>query len=165
MNLKDYIKDYGYMVKRDTEMTLSSGKKSNLYFDMKGLMLDGRGATLVSKEFSDLLARKLGYKQEYVLCGMELGGAQLVQLMVQRGYYGVIVRKKEKEYGLKKRIEGELMENVVIVDDVITSGNTVEEVKKILSGSCNILRTVCIIDRTEDQRYESLYKEKDFEDT
>lgn len=160
MNLKQYIKDYGYMVRKG--VTLSSGKKSNIYFDMKGLMLDGKGATMVSRDFAQLLLTEFGHGQQYVLCGMELGGAQLVQLMVQRGYYGAIVRKNDKEYGLQKRIEGDLQDNVVIVDDVITSGNTVEEVKKILNGH-TILGTVCIIDRTEDGRYISLYKEKDFE--
>ena len=163
MNLKQYIKDYGYMVKRDTEITLSSGKKSNLYFDIKGLMLNPVGAQLVITETTGLLNRINISRQDYAVGGMELGGAQLAQLLITARFNTFIVRKKEKEYGLKKRIEGELMDNIVIVDDVITSGNTVEEVKKILSGSCNVLGTVCIIDRTEDQRYESLYKEKDFE--
>lgn len=163
MNLKEDISRF-YM-KEDLEYTLSSGRKSTLYFDIKGMLLNSNFAPEIYTQFLKLIIQNLrDVRVDYGVVGMELGGAQMVQLMVAHGgFSGAIVRKTEKKYGLQKRIEGDLMDNVVIVDDVITSGNTVEEVRKILAPNHNILGTFCIIDRTEDgERYISLYKEKDF---
>lgn len=165
-NLKDYIKE-NYMFKSDKEYTLSSGTESNIYFDIKGLMLDPKGAADVHFEFVKLITQKVE-GLPYIIVGMELGGAQIVQFMVARGWYGAIIRKNKKKYGLRKRMEGNLIckhNNVVIVDDVITSGNTVEEVRHIISKQApyhNILGTFCIVDRTPDGRYNSLFKESDF---
>ena len=93
MNLKDFIKEY-FLTEGD--YTLSSGKKSNLYFDIKGLMLNPQGARMVGREFEKLLG---GHKnQKGCLIGMELGGALLTQIMIYRGFYGVVMRKKQKEY-------------------------------------------------------------------
>ena|SRR5687768_690850 len=167
MNLKDYIKkNYMFVTTNTTPITnnftLSSGTESNLYFDIKGLMLDPIGASMVHFELVKLITDKI-QGLPYVVVGMELGGAQIVQFMVARGWHGAIIRKNKKEHGLRKRMEGYLISkhnNVVIVDDVITTGNTVEEVKDFIKS--NILGTFCVIDRTPEQKYNSLFKEKDF---
>lgn len=164
MNLKDCIKKY-YM--KTGDFTLSSGKKSNLYFDMKGLMLDSYITLPVFQKFFIMVNKNLIKENifiDYGFAGMELGGAQIVQYMVALGNKGIIVRKQAKDYGLGGRIiqSDSPPKNVFIVDDVITSGKTVEEVKSLLAPTHNILGIYCIIDRTEDKRYNSLFKESDF---
>jgi orotate phosphoribosyltransferase len=162
MNLKEYIKNY-YLHKSEESYTLASGTKSNIYFDIKGLMLNPKSAMMVYHGLIDLIIKKVE-GEYFTVVGMELGGAQIVQLLVSRGFNGMIVRKNKKKYGLEKRMEGTLIgENIVIVDDVITSGNTVKEVEQIISApNRQILGTFCVVDRTEKQEYNSLFKESDF---
>ena len=107
--------------------------------------------------------RGLGGK-EFTVAGMELGGALLTQIMVCHGCDGIVMRKKQKDYGMQKRIEGDIINyNIVVVDDVITSGKTVNEVADYLKNEgWNVLDIYCIIDRSSGGFYKSLYKEKDF---
>ena len=161
-NLKEYIKqNYMFYSNDDQEYTLSSGTVSNIYFDIKGLMLDPKGAKMVHEKLLELIFLYTEGRSFNVV-GMELGGAQIVQYMVARGFNGVIVRKNKKKYGLQKRMEGSIREDdlIVIVDDVITSGNTVREVRDLFSN--RQLSIYCVIDRTLEQKYNSLFKEKDF---
>lgn len=152
--------------------TLSSGKKSKLYFDIKSLMLDPVGAPLVAEEFEKLIT--LGNdeaKRLIVLGGLELGAALLASLMAYRGFQTFVVRKKQKGYGLDELVIGQLNwgSQVMLIDDVITTGNSIEQCKEILYHVCVPFATACIIDRspTSDQikkgKYLSLFKEKDFE--
>jgi|ERR1044072_5023856 orotate phosphoribosyltransferase len=167
MSLKETIEKF-YMHYREEPYTLSSGVKSNYYFNIKALLLDPHDIIRLYREFSylitkDLMDRKLDV-DDYVVAGMELGGALLTQIMVCHGNDGVVIRKKQKDYGMQKRVEGDIMsQNIVIVDDVITSGKTVNEVSDYLrSDGWNILDIYCIIDRSSDGSYKSLYKESDF---
>ena len=43
----------------------------------------------------------------------------------EKGLKGFLIRKEAKGYGLQKRIEGNMIPPVVIVDDVTTSGKSV----------------------------------------
>ncbi len=144
------------------DFTLSSGRKSDLYFDIKGLLMDPHPAATLHIEFITFIQESIGGKYA-TFVGMELGGAQLVQFLVARGWHGAIVRKNQKKYGLKDRIirSKASYEDVVIVDDVITSGNTVNEVAELFPAP-QVLGVFCIIDRSEKQDYNSLFKEDDF---
>lgn len=156
-----------YTVKRpENPVTLSSGRTSPLYFDIKAAMLDPGVCGSLLTAFTNMI-HDFGIERKsknFCIGGMELGGAQLAQLLVLKGYDSFIVRKNEKKYGLMKRIEGDIVsENIIIVDDVITSGNTVNQVKDIVEQQgFKVVNIMCIIDRTEDERYTSLFKEKDF---
>lgn len=164
--LKELIEEK-YLKKGD--FTLSSGKKSNLYFDIKGLMLDPVGAPLVAEEFEKLIT--LGndeVKRIIVLGGLELGAALLAPLMAYRGFQTFVVRKKKKGYGLDEMLIGRLAwgSQVMLIDDVITTGNSIEQCTEILYHVCVPFATACIVDRTGDEtrkgKYLSLFKESDF---
>jgi orotate phosphoribosyltransferase len=167
MRLKKLIEEK-YMKRGD--YTLSSGKKSNLYFDIKGLMLDPVGAPLVAEEFEKLIT--LGndeVKRLIVLGGLELGAALLAPLMAYRGFQTFVVRKKKKGYGYDELVIGRLAwgSSVMLIDDVITTGNSIEQCKQILYHVCVPFATACIVDRTGGEssrkgKYLSLFNEKDF---
>ena len=64
------------------DVTLSSGKKSNYYFDMKPSMLDPQGAHLMAK---GLLAEALAVGGEYV-GGLEMGAVPITGAICQLSY-------------------------------------------------------------------------------
>ncbi len=160
--LKKLIEDK-YMKRGD--FTLSSGRKSKLYFDIKSLMLDPVGAPLVAQEFEKLIT--LGndeVKKIIVLGGLELGAALLAPLMAYRGFKTFVIRKNSRNHGLEGRIIGNIDGQIMLIDDVITTGNSIEQCKEILPIP---FATACIIDRSGEVgrkgKYLSLFKESDFE--
>ena len=167
--LKQLIQDK-YMKKG--EFLLSSGKKSNLYFDIKSLMLDPKGAPLIAQEMEKLIT--LGndeVKKIIVLGGLELGAALLAPLMAYRGFQTFVLRKNAKNHGLD---DGKLIgfvnwgSQVMLIDDVITTGNSVKYCEEMLYHVCNPFGTACVIDRTGESsenrkgKYVSLFRESDF---
>jgi orotate phosphoribosyltransferase len=69
-----------------------------------------------------------------------------------------IVRKNPKKHGLEKKIEGEIEPPIVVVDDVITSGNSVlDAVTAVVEedGITNVLKERRI-------KYSSLFTHLDF---
>lgn len=114
-------------VYRDEPITLSSGIKSNHYFDMKQIAGDPGGITLVANVLYDII-RKLGDVKS--VGGLESGSISLATAVSQQSFlkdpdealYSFFVRKKPKGYGMKRRIEGCVESPAVVIDDVITTG-------------------------------------------
>jgi orotate phosphoribosyltransferase len=140
------------------DVTLSSGKKSNYYFDMKPSMLDPHGAHLMAK---GLLAEALAVGGEYV-GGLEMGAVPITGAICQLSYTagtpvsGFFVRKKAKEHGAKKLIEGlragETLrgKRVVVVEDVTTSGaSALVAVEACREEGANVRLVVSVVDRCE----------------
>jgi orotate phosphoribosyltransferase len=140
------------------DVTLSSGKKSNYYFDMKPSMLDPQGAHLMAK---GLLAEVLAVGGEYV-GGLEMGAVPITGAICQLSYTagtpvsGFFVRKKAKEHGAKKLIEG-LRANetvrgkrLVVIDDVTTSGaSALVAVEACRQEGADVRLVVSVVDRCE----------------
>ena len=124
------------------DFTLSSGKRSNVYFNLKPTMMDSRGSELAARAFISLMVE---LEAEYV-SGLEMGAVPVIGAMAAVGPmigYPVrttFVRKRMKEHGTKELIEGlapgESLQGkrVFVVDDVATSGQSIlqaiEEVRR-----------------------------------
>ena len=66
-----------------------------------------------------------------------------------------VVRKKAKEHGLMKWIEGNVNEGdkVVIVDDVVTTGqSTIEAIDRARESNLNVIKAIALVDRQEGGR-------------
>ena len=104
------------------QFPLRSGKVSSEYFD-KYLFESNPGLLLeVAKGMVGLLPAC------DVLAGMEMGGIPLVTAMSQvTGLPAVFVRKKAKEYGTQKAIEGIAVAGLraVAVEDVVTTAGAI----------------------------------------
>jgi len=64
-----------------------------------------------------------------------------------------VVRREPKRHGLKKFIEGDVKpgDQVIIVDDVITSGrSTIEAIEKCREAGLIVLKAVSLVDREEE---------------
>ena len=118
---------------RRGHFVLSSGKESDLYFNLKSTMMDPQGSYLAAKACLPI-ALELGVE---FAGGLELGAVPmlgaLAALSWQEGHpvKTFLVRKKAKAHGTKESIEGlsqtESFEGrkVLVVDDVASTGGSI----------------------------------------
>ena len=141
------------------EVTLSSGKKSDYYFDCKQTALDPRGAYLLGRLFLEIL------KDCDIdgVGGMTLGADPLVSATVvlshleKRPLPGFIVRKESKGHGTNRYLEG--MANfrpgakVALLEDVVTTGGTVVKAcERVRDAGLEVAMVVGVLDREEGGR-------------
>lgn len=145
------------------DITLSSGKKSTFYFDMKPSMFDPLCAHLLS----DLIVERLGSVDCDLVGGLEMGAVPLISpisiksLQAGRPIPGFFVRKLVKEHGTKKLIDGVddvKGKSVVIVEDVTTTGQSAMKAAKALQeAGAKVALVMSIVDREDGA--EDLYRE------
>ena len=137
---------------------LASGRESDYYIDMRPTTLHPLGATCVGELIVDALE---GMPVEFV-GGLESGAVPIATAVAiaserrGRAMQAFFVRKKTKDHGAKKLIEGlpkgESLKgrNVVIVDDVMTTGgSSVQAIEAVRQEGGNILQVIAIVDRLE----------------
>ncbi|MCF7861532.1 PQQ-binding-like beta-propeller repeat protein [Candidatus Woesearchaeota archaeon] len=118
--LRQYILDEGI---RFNEGINTDGSPKQWLIDSRKILLDPKGARLISKEFYEKLRR---FESKYV-AGLTMAGTLLVSHLIsissrkEKRIDGLLLRYKNKELGLQKQIEGyyEPGSSVVIVDDII----------------------------------------------
>jgi len=139
------------------EVTLSSGKKSNYYMDCRLTTLDPEGSVLIGHAILELLAAN-GIRAD-AIGGMSIGADPVVSAVVAMSYLegrplrGFLVRKERKEHGRQKLIEGiepGSAREVVIVDDVCTTGkSTFEAIAAAESEGMKVAAVMSVVDREE----------------
>lgn len=136
--------------------TLSSGLKSDYYIDCRTTTLHAQGAELTGRVFLELLHQK-GWNPQ-AIGGLTLGADPIVTAVAvisaqeHTPIHGFLVRKAEKAHGMGKRIEGfqEQGANVVIVDDVCTTGSsTVQAIEAAREFGFKIVGVACLVEREE----------------
>src|SRR5918911_3121652 len=160
------------------DVQLFSKIKSQYYYDIKRISLQKEGAHLLA----ELLLSEIYKYGPKSIGGMEMGAVALVTAVVfkstmdgkySKGLNGFFIRKEAKSYGLQKRIEGNMIPPVVILDDVITSGKSVmNSIEAVNNEGITPKGVVCVIDREEADRsnllkqnnikYSSLFKHSEF---
>ena len=147
---------------------LVSGEKSNVYIDCKETTLTARGKRLVGEIIFD----RISTLNVDAIGGLTLGAdpiADAVSLISEikgRPINAFVVRKEPKKHGRRRWLEGHLkdIKNVVIVDDVVTTGkSTIDAIKRAREEGLNIVKVIALVDRQEGGR-ENIQKEHvDFE--
>jgi orotate phosphoribosyltransferase len=137
------------------DFVLASGKKSNYYLDMKPVMFDPEGASLLAQ----LVLEKLTELRVDYVGGLEMGAVPLIATINMLSFYqkrpipGFFVRKAVKDHGTMKLIEAanDLKgKNVVILDDVTTTGGSaMVAVDAVKDAGANVLLVLAIVDRQE----------------
>jgi len=177
--LKQIIRDHGGFKAAkpgEPKFLLASGKLSDVYFNGKTVTLDPEGGRIIAEiildQIRDLQVDSIG--------GLALGSipiATAVSLLSQGSRKPIPafwVREAPKDHGDRTLVEGILENgsNVVIVDDVATSGTSLEKVVNVLRlRNCNIVKIITLLDREEgaEQKfrsmglnYSSILKKSDF---
>ena len=137
---------------------LASGRESDYYIDMRPTTVHPAGATCVGELICDALE---GLPVEFV-GGLEMGAVPVATSVAiashRRGgnLQAFFVRKKPKDHGAKKLIEGlpkgETLKgrNVVVVEDTTTTGgSSMQAVRALREEGANILLVLTIVDRLE----------------
>ncbi len=145
------------------DVTLSSGQKSDHYFDMKPTMLHPTGAHALC----ELILDRLGNVKVDYIGGIEMGAVPLIGPLVMlsglkgRPIPGFFVRKNVKQHGTMKRIEGvdDLNgKHVVIVEDVTTTGQSaMKSIEMVQADGAVVSLVISLLDR--QQGAADLYRE------
>ncbi|MGA1866805.1 MAG: orotate phosphoribosyltransferase [Thermoplasmatota archaeon] len=129
------------------DFTLTSGKKSRYYVDIKKASSRPEILREITRSFIDF-----GLQCDKV-AGMELGAvALIVSYSLQTGKRFVIIRKGEREHGTRRKIEGEILpgERILLLEDVVTSGGSVmEAIDRIEEAGGKVIGVLCVVDRRE----------------
>lgn len=128
------------------EFELSHGGTSDYYVDKYLFETDPHCLELIAEAFAEKI-------DEPKLAGVALGAVPLVAVTaVETGLPYVIARKKAKEYGTAKRIEGRLGEGeeVVVLEDIATTGNSaIDAVEALREAGAEVNRVIVVVDREE----------------
>lgn len=151
MNIEDIIKEM-YMKKIIIfgEYRLSSGRKSPFYINLRIL-------PSYPELFREVMNKLVNYINNNsiefeVITGIETSG------IIYASYLGCLmnkpiayIRKKKKEHGLRKLIEGIVeYKKVLLVDDVSTTGSTIYSAVEIIRENNGLVdNALVIIDRME----------------
>jgi len=132
------------------EFTLSSGLKSNYYLDLRRLLGDGRVYRRVLEFLAEKALRELGDFD--VIIGVATAGipwASGLALMLGKGL--AYVRSEVKQHGTSKVVEGAPKpgSRCIIVDDVATTGASLELAVKSLESICSVMGALVIVDRLQ----------------
>jgi len=140
------------------EVTLASGRTSNFYIDGKRVTLDPEGSDLLAGVLVEL-CRLHGAT---AIGGPMIGADPIAGAVAAKSHQadypvkGFIVRGREKQHGMQKRIEGPPLsdeDRVVLVDDVITTGGSVlKTIEAIRETGAVIVCCTCLVDREQGGR-------------
>src|SRR4051812_38919201 len=147
--------DHGALAKRVKEVallegdfTLRSGKKSKFYFDK--YLFETQPDIL--KAMGEEIAKRLPAGTTRI-AGPELGAVALAAAgSLASGVPFFIVRNAKKDYGTSKTIEGKLEkgDQVVLVEDIVTTGGQViEAIKNISEARAKVVKVIVALDRLE----------------
>jgi len=149
MQLAKLLKECGAIMFGD--FTLTSGKKSKYYVDIKKASTDPKILKEIAKEIKNKLP-----KETERLAGLELGAVPIVvAVSLETDIPYVIIRKGERTHGTGKLIEGTLNERdkVVLIEDVTTTGgSSVKSLEILRNAGCKVDTVITVVDREEGAR-------------
>jgi orotate phosphoribosyltransferase len=138
------------------KVTLSSGKESHFYLDLRKTLMRPRGIALAGQL---VLAKLMSGAWVDSVGGMAVGAVPLVSAVLAAAagdpatkLVGFFVRKQAKQHGLGQRIEGAFVpgQTVALVEDTTTTGaSTLEALEAVTAAGGKVARVVCIVDRGE----------------
>ncbi len=144
---------------REGDFVLSSGRRSDYYFDCRVTALHPEGSWLIGTLFNKILAdvdiKGVG--------GMTLGADPLVSSTtvisheIGRPLAGLLVRKEAKGHGTGQYVEGlgnfEQGDKVAMLEDVVTTGGSLlKACTRVKDAGLNIVTVCTILDRQEGGR-------------
>ncbi len=144
---------------RRGDFLLSSGKRSSYYIDCRLTTMSAEGMVLIGRVGLDAV-REAGWRPK-AIGGLTMG-ADPVAYAIAAASLGTelhvnafSVRKEAKPHGTGRQIEGNFApgEEVVVVEDVITTGASAERaISAVVSAGGIVLGVLAVVDREEGGR-------------
>ena len=141
------------------DFVLASGRRSNYYVDARLTTMSGRGQLLIGA-LGLAEMDEAGWAPD-VVGGLTLGADPIAYAIAHASAHAYrkldafTVRKEAKAHGTGKLIEGSFVPgmNVVIVEDVITTGDTaLRAAQTVRDAGGTILGVLAVVDREEGGR-------------
>lgn len=172
--MDNIVQPYGYIKSlakllleksyREGDFTLSSGRKSNYYFDCRVTALSAEGSWLIGNIFYWMV---ISHPFENIkgIAGMTMGADPLVSAVTCVSYQrqenhpldGLLVRKEAKGHGTNQFVEG--LDNfnpgdkVMVLEDVVTTGGSLlKAYHRIKEVGLDVVALGAILDREEGGR-------------
>lgn len=137
------------------DFTLKSGKKSNIYVDLRKLI----SFPSIFKYLYEFGLENTDLLNVDLICGVQFGGLPFANYISFKNQIPqIFVRDMAKIYGTMQMIEGIYKENntVLLIDDVMTTGMSLIEKIYILNEHKLIVKHILVILDREDSGYQSL---------
>lgn len=147
------------------KFTLSNGQISDIYADCRKLLMNNCSAALIAEQLFKQIKEEFAKvpfetdRPPCVIAGVAEGGIPLVASVLtiacsdlQSSWRGGWVRKQAKLHGLGGQIAGCLQagDTVILLEDVITSGESASKaIKILLKEGMRIQAVLAILDRSE----------------
>lgn len=149
------------------DFTLKSGQKDSVYLDFRILSSIPVLFKLVLTELENFIHQQIN-DDFHSVCGVPYGAVPLATgIAISCSRPLVMCRKETKDYGNKTNqmviSEGKRISQVIIIEDVITTGGSVlETIQKLLDfdNNAKIVGIFCLVDRRpdSDQLLDNKYK-------
>lgn len=143
---------------KEGDFTLKSGVKSNIYVDLRQVM----SFPELHKNICKLIIQKIDKhfnnfenfnKNDLLICGTPYGALSYSSFIsITHDIPMIFIRKEAKLYGTKKTIEGNYRDKqqVILIEDVITTGGSViKTAKQLESEGLIVSQIITIVSRCE----------------
>jgi uridine monophosphate synthetase len=129
---------------------LKNGDVSKYYFDLKNII----STPSLLCDIGDLIYSNIDTDFD-IICGIPYGGLPIASYISTR--YNkpmIILRSTKKDYGMQKLIEGNYNNNsrCVLIDDVITSGKSIQEAYDVLNDELNVVQSIVVFNRQQNYK-------------
>jgi len=154
----EFVKEFAVFLHQNNaikfgDFTLSSGKKSSYYADLRVVPSFPHQFRKMIKGLQALISDQIGYDNFDCIASVPTGGLVIASaLAIETVKPLVYVRTKPKEYGTSKSIEGKIEKDakILIVDDVATTGGSVSNAITLLKeAGAKITDAYVVINRME----------------
>jgi len=137
------------------DFTLTSGKKSKFYLDMKQITLDPLCLKVIGAQFFSSMMNIKPVPD--AVGGMSIGADPLIAAVMLKSNHlrGFMIRKESKGHGTNQFIEGPLqpgMEVVIVEDVTTTGGSSLKAVERTEEFGGKVSAVYTVVDRLEGGR-------------
>ena len=154
----EFVKEFAIFLFKNNiikfgNFTLSSGKKSSYYIDLRLVPSFPHQFRKMIKNLQKLIIEKIGLDNFDSLVSIPTGGLIIGSaLAIETVKPLIYVRNKPKDYGTAKSIEGKILSDmqVIVIDDIATTGISVlNGIKQLKAEGLSVSNACVIINRLE----------------
>lgn len=132
---------------------LASGKKSPYYIDLRQTISSPTTMDWIGNSLTRIVLNEIGKNRIDKILGVPTAGVPFATVVSQKlGIPLIYYRQARKEHGVRKKVEGILERNdrVLIIDDLITTGESVIETAEVIRDQGGVVNElVVLLDREQ----------------
>ncbi|MFP4005267.1 MAG: orotate phosphoribosyltransferase [Candidatus Hadarchaeia archaeon] len=131
------------------EFELTSGKSSPYYLDLRTIPSHPPLFDLLTEECAKIIDSKIG--DEGTIAGVPTAGLPFASVISYKLKMPLVyVREEKKRHGTKSAIEGDVKGEVILIDDLTTTGGSISSAAKTLrNAGANVENALVMVEREE----------------